>query len=63
MLAFVRRFEGVVDARNDEEKVRERRTDLVGDYTASRIVISSLKWIDLSLVSYCSGVLRLDQLT
>ena len=51
-LAFVGRLEGVVNARDDDEKVRYHRTDFVRDYTASGIFISSFKWIHFDLVSH-----------
>jgi len=51
VLAFVRTLEGVVDARDDDEKVREHRTCSIGDYTASGIVTSCLKWIHLRLLA------------
>jgi hypothetical protein len=51
VLAFVRTLEGVVDARDDDKKVREHRTCSVGDYTPSRILISCLKWIHLKLLA------------
>src|SRR5215469_8098523 len=59
VLAFVGSFEGVVDTRDDDEKVREYRRDSVGDYSASGILISSLKWIDFTLLATVSGALRL----
>jgi len=46
VLTFVGTLEGVVNARDDDEKVRQHRTDSVGDYAASGIFISSFKWID-----------------
>ena len=55
VLAFVGVLEGVVDGRDDEEQVRERGGDSVGDYHASGIFTS---WIDLSLLATVLGALR-----
>jgi hypothetical protein len=50
VLAFVGTLEGVVDACDDDEKVRKNRADFVGNYAPAGIFISGLKWIDLRLL-------------